>query len=174
MNEKLKNKINKIKVVAFDVDGVLTNGTINVDEKGNEIKVFNVQDGLGIALLRRAGLKIAIITARSSGAVRVRAKDLKVDKLYMDAFPKSGAFEDLKKFLNVKSREICFVGDDLPDLVVLKEVGLAIAVKNASAEVKKCADYITKNKGGEGAVREGVEMILKTQKKWTKVLEHFS
>ncbi|MBF0478605.1 MAG: HAD-IIIA family hydrolase [Candidatus Omnitrophica bacterium] len=173
MTKNLKQRIMKIKVIAFDVDGVMTNGSINLDEKGQEIKMFNVQDGLGIAVLRKAGLKTAIITARSSGCVAARALDLKIDKVYQDAYPKSAAFGDLLKNFNVSPDEVCFVGDDLPDIPVLKQAGFAVAVANASSDAKQYAHYVTKKSGGNGAVREVVELILKTQSRWKTVLETF-
>lgn len=174
MTDVLKKKIKKIKVIAFDVDGVLTNGKINYDENGREFKVFDVQDGLASAVLRKVDIKTAIITARSSGCVEARAKDIKIDQLYQDAYPKIGAFDDLLKTFQVDKSEVCFVGDDLPDLCVLKEAGLAVAVRNAALEVKKQADYVTRRNGGDGAVREVIELILKTQGKWKTILEHFA
>ncbi len=162
MMKKLKN----IKVLAMDVDGVLTNGHIVYDGLGRELKFFDVQDGCGIAQLRKAGLKTAVISARSCRAVKARMADLKIDAVYLDAYPKTGAYEDVLKKFHVVDAEVCFMGDDLPDLPVLKRTGFAVAVQNASAEVKKQADYVTKCKGGQGAVREVVEKILKAQGKW--------
>ncbi len=171
MKNDIKQKIKKIKLLALDVDGVLTNGTINLDEKGRELKVFNVQDGFGLVLLKRCGLKTAIISARSCGAVTARAKDLKIDKVYQDAYPKLKAYRELLKELKLKDEQVCFVGDDLPDMCVFKKVGLSVAVANAAKEAKQMADYVTKKNGGAGAVREVVELILKTQGKWKEVLE---
>jgi 3-deoxy-D-manno-octulosonate 8-phosphate phosphatase (KDO 8-P phosphatase) len=166
MKKDLIKKIKKIKVLAMDVDGVLTNGEIIHDHLGNELKVFNVQDGYGLSLLRKAGIKTAIISARSAGAVTARVTDLKIDKVYQDAYPKIGAYEKLLQELGLKDEEVCFMGDDLPDICVLKRVGVPIAVANAATEVKKCSVYVTKKEGGRGAVREMVELILKTQGKW--------
>ncbi|MBU0467495.1 MAG: HAD-IIIA family hydrolase [Candidatus Omnitrophica bacterium] len=170
MTDKLKEKIKKIKVLAMDVDGVLTNGKIVLDNKGNELKYFDVQDGYGIAVIRRAGIKTAIISARSAGAVTSRAADLNIDKVFQDAYPKTVAYSKLLKELKVSSDEVCFVGDDLPDIVLLEKVGFAVAVKNAASEVKRSADYVTKKQGGDGAIREVVELILKTQGKWKNIL----
>lgn len=172
MTDKLKAKIKKIKVLAMDVDGVLTDGKIVLEHNGNELKFFDVQDGYGIAVIKRAGIKTAIITARSSGAVSSRAADLKIDKVFQDAYPKTAAYDQLLKDLNVSNEDICFVGDDLADIAILERVGFAVAVKNAANEVKKAADYVTKNHGGDGAVREVVELILKTQGKWKKILNN--
>ncbi|MBF0385514.1 MAG: HAD-IIIA family hydrolase [Candidatus Omnitrophica bacterium] len=171
MKNKLKKTIEELKVVIFDVDGVLTDGKIIMDGKGNEIKAFNVADGFGISLLRKSGIKTAIITAKSSEAVTARGKDLKIDKVYQDAFPKINAYKNVLEDFKVASKETCFIGDDIPDVCVLREVGFAVAVNNAPKEVKDEADYVTKRKGGEGAVREVIEFILKTQGKWEGIIK---
>ncbi len=173
INKNLLSKIKKIKVLALDVDGVLTNGKINIDSNGKEIKVFDVQDGFGVAIFQKVGYRTAIITARSSEAVAARAKDLKITKVFQNAYPKEESFNDLLKTFQIEPEEVCFVGDDFPDMGVLSRVGFAVAVKNASSEVKKIADYITKNSGGDGAVREVIEIILKAQGKWKEVLKAF-
>ena len=174
IDKKLQSKIKRIKVLALDVDGVLTNGKINIDANGKEIKVFDVQDGFSIAIFQKMGYKTSIITARSSVAVTARAKDLKIHKVYQDAYPKDKAFKKLLKDLKVKADEVCFIGDDLPDMVVLKQTGFSVAPKNAAKEVKAIVDYVAKNDGGNGAVREVVELILKTQGKWREVLKAFA
>lgn len=163
-------KIKKIKVLAIDVDGVLTDGRIVLDYKGKELKFFDVQDGSSLVFARRVGLKTAIISARSAEAVELRAKDLNMDGIYQDAYPKTGAFVKLLEDLKVSAEEVCFVGDDLPDISVLRKVGFAVAVANACEEVKGVADYVTKRQGGYGAVREVVELILKTQGKWEELV----
>jgi 3-deoxy-D-manno-octulosonate 8-phosphate phosphatase (KDO 8-P phosphatase) len=171
MKKSVLQKIKKIKVLALDVDGVLTHGKINLDEKGKEVKSFDVYDGFGLALFKRSGLKTAIISARFSGAVSARARDLKIDKVYQDAYPKITAFEEMLKEFGVKDEEVCFVGDDLPDICILKRVGFGVAVNNAALEVKQVADFITKKHGGDGAVREVIELILKTQGKWKGLVQ---
>ena len=173
MKAQLKEKIKKIKLLILDVDGVLTKGDIILDEKGKEIKVFNVQDGFGIILFQRAGLKTAILSARSSGAVTARAKDPKINAVYQDAYPKTAAYQKLLRDFKLKDTQVCFMGDDLPDIEVLTKAGFSVAVPNAASEVKKGVDYITKCRGGCGAVREVVELILKTQKKWPAVLKKY-
>ena len=157
-----------IKLLLLDVDGVLTDGRIIIGNYGDEIKNFDVKDGLGVMLIKRAGLKCAIITARSSKIVRTRAKMLAIDKVYENHY-KIKSLEDIKKRFAVEEREICFVGDDLIDIPILKRVGLAVSVPNAIDEVKSIAHYVTKKPGGKGAVREVCEMILKSQGKWEKV-----
>ncbi len=166
MRSSLRDKFKKIKLLILDVDGVMTNGDIVLDGQGKEIKIFNVQDGFGIVLLKRAGYQTAILSARSSQAVAARAKDLKIDKVRQDAYPKIDAYKELLKELKLKDEQACFIGDDLPDIEVLREVGVSITVPNAVSEVKQIVDYITKHEGGQGAVREVVELILKAQGKW--------
>ncbi|VAX35435.1 3-deoxy-D-manno-octulosonate 8-phosphate phosphatase [hydrothermal vent metagenome] len=173
MEGNLKNKIKKIKLLILDVDGVLTNGKINFDERGKEIKVFDVQDGFGLVFFKQAGFKTAIISARSAGAVTVRAKDLKFDEIHQDAYPKTSAYQKVLKNLKVKDEETCFMGDDLPDLCLLSKVGFSVAPANGVDDVKKRVDYVTKRKGGDGAVREVVELILRTQGKWKNVMKGF-
>jgi 3-deoxy-D-manno-octulosonate 8-phosphate phosphatase (KDO 8-P phosphatase) len=142
-----------------------------IDYQGKELKVFHVQDGFSIVFFKRLGFKTAIISARYSEAVEFRAKDLGIDRVYMDVRPKTVAYKKLLEELNLQDEEACFLADDLPDLCVLKRVGFAVAVKNASEEVKEIAHYVTKQEGGKGAVREVIELILKTQGKWTKLLQ---
>ncbi|MBI5024001.1 MAG: HAD-IIIA family hydrolase [Candidatus Omnitrophica bacterium] len=170
MNKTLKTKLNKIKLLAMDVDGVLTDGKIVVDAQGKELKFFDVQDGFGLVLLRQAGIKTAILSARSSPAVTARAEDLKIDKICQDAYPKTSAYERLIRESGCTDEQVCFMGDDLPDLPVLKRVGLAVAVPNAMDELKKIAHYVTTRRGGAGAVREVIELILKAQGKWKNIV----
>lgn len=174
MAASLASRIKKIKAFVMDVDGVLTDGKIVFDSDGKETKVFDVQDGFGVVLLKRAGFKTAILTARASAVVTHRGEDLKIDRVYQDAYPKIGAYKNMLTEFKLNDENICFMGDDLPDLQVLKRVGLAVAVSNAALELKKIAHYITKKKGGDGAIREVIELILKTQGKWKKILSDFS
>ena len=161
----------KIKLLICDVDGVLTDGKIIYDSAGKELKNFNVQDGLGLVLLKKAGLQSAIISARVSGVVVHRAKDVQIDYVFTGVFPKLAAYDQLIKKLKVKDSEVCFVGDDLPDLGIMKRVGLAVAVSNAVIEVKRIAHYTTRKRGGEGAVREVTDKILKAQGFWPRILK---
>ncbi len=170
MDSMLKERIKKIKVLALDIDGVLTDGKIIVDSQGGEIKNFDVQDGFGMVVMRKAGFKIAIITARNSRPVDFRARDLHVDKVYQDAFPKIEYYKRMLKDLGVSDEDVCYMGDDLPDLGVLKQVGFAVSVPNGVEEVKRTVHYITHKAGGHGAVREVIEIILKTQDKWDGIL----
>ena len=148
MQECLK----KIKCVAMDVDGVLTDGRIIVDSNGVETKNFDVQDGFGIVFLKKCGIKTAIISARESGTVFHRAQDLKIDKVYVGVYPKLSAYEDMLKEFKLQDEEICFIGDDLADICILRRCGVAIAVANAVFEVKQIADHVTVRPGGRGAI----------------------
>ncbi len=170
----MKSRLKKIKALVLDVDGVMTDGKIIFDNNGVETKNFDVQDGFGLVLFRRAGLKTAIITARASNVTAGRADDLQIDKVYQDAYPKIDAYKNLLKEFRLKDEDVCFMGDDLPDLQILKRVGFAVAVPAAVSELKKIAHYTTKKFGGAGAVREVVELILKSQGKWKNIIESFS
>ncbi|MBL7155746.1 MAG: HAD hydrolase family protein [Candidatus Omnitrophica bacterium] len=163
----------KIRLLLLDVDGVLTDGRIIIGSYGDEIKNFDVNDGLGIFLIKKGGLRSAIITAKNSRAVKIRARHLKIDKVYENHY-KIKSLNDIKKRFKVKEEEICFVGDDLIDLSILKRVGLACAVPNACKEVKDAAHYVTRLPGGKGAVREICELILKAQGKWDELVKAYS
>ena len=139
---------------------------MTLNKRYDFVLFFDVQDGCGINRIRKAGLKTAVISARSCRAVRARTDDLKIDAVYLDAYPKVGAYEDMLKKFGVTDAQVCFIGDDLPDIAILKRVGLAVAVANASADVKQQAHFVTKKKGGRGAVREVAERVLKAQGKW--------
>ena len=169
----MKDALKKIKVVVMDVDGVLTDGRIIMDSNGVELKNFDVQDGMGIVFLKKCGIKTAIISARESGVVAYRAKDLKIDKVYVGVYPKLSAYESLLEEFNVVDDEVCFIGDDLADLCVMRRCGLAVAVANAVFEVKQIADHVTVKQGGRGAVREVIEMILQAQGHWSPQLYEF-
>ena len=146
------------------MDGVLTDNGVYVGSDGNECKKFNIQDGFGIYLVQKAGVQVALLSGRYSKATEFRAQELKIEHVYNGYTDKLKAYEELKEKLLFKDEEIAFVGDDLPDLPVLKQVGIAMAVQNALAEVKKIADYVTRLPGGKGAVREIVNLILKARK----------
>lgn len=166
--------LNKIKLILFDVDGVLTDGNITYTDKGVEIKDFNVQDGLGITMARLAGFKTGIISSRKSKAIDLRAKQLKIDVISQGNLRKLSEYNRLRESLNLTDEQVCYIGDDLLDLPVLRKAGFAVAVANAREEVKKECDYITTVSGGHGAVREVIDMILKRQEKFETVLNHLT
>ena len=159
-------KAKRVKVLVVDIDGVMTDGRIIYSTYGEELKFFDVQDGFGITLLHRAGIKTVIITAKKSKIVKHRARDLKVTKAYQGFMDKATPFNDILKRFNVMPEEVCFMGDDLIDIPVLKHAGLAVAVPNAVEEVRSSAHYITAKIGGRGAVREICDLLLKSQGKW--------
>ena len=171
MKKALKQRLKNVKLLILDVDGVMTNGQIILDHEGKEIKVFDVQDGFSIVVFHRMGYRTAIISARASAAVLARAGDLKIEKVYQDAIPKIKAYQQLLAEMNLKDHEVCFIGDDLPDGEILGKVGAAVAVSNAVKDVKSAAHYVTRRQGGQGAVREVIELILKTQSRWDEVLK---
>jgi 3-deoxy-D-manno-octulosonate 8-phosphate phosphatase (KDO 8-P phosphatase) len=160
----------KIRVLLMDVDGVLTDGHIWLlsrrDGTASEIKGFSAYDGAGLKLARAAGLRTGVITGRESTAVSQRARECEIEFVYMRRATKIEAYEEILRATGADEKEVAYVGDDLPDLSVLRRVGLAVAVANAAPEVKRAAHYITARSGGEGAVREVIELIVKAQGKW--------
>lgn len=164
--EELKAKARKIKLLMLDVDGVLTDGRIVYDSRGRDMKFFDVHDGMGVYLLKKAGIPTVLITAQGSRAIRPRARDMRVAAVFENISPKSAALDTILKRFKVRLDEICFVGDDLVDLCLMKRVGFPIAVFNACSEVKLAACYVTLREGGRGAVREVIEMLLKSQGTW--------
>ena len=171
MDHSTAEKAKKIRLLLLDVDGVLTDGRIVYDSQGRDSKFFDVRDGLGVYLLSKAGIPTVLVTAKGSRTIAPRAKDMRVDKVYADVFPKSAVLEKLLKKYKVTRDEICFVGDDLVDLAIMKRVGFPVAVFNAAPEIKQVASYSTLRAGGRGAVREVVELILKAQGRWRQMLK---
>jgi len=173
IDESILNKIKKIKVMLLDVDGVLTDGRIVYDSKGRDLKFFDVLDGLGVYLLKKSGIPTVLITAKNSRTIKHRAKDMKVDAVFSDVSPKTSVLEKILAKYKVDKDELCFIGDDLVDLGLMKQVGFGVAVANACAEIKGAADHITVKNGGRGAVREIVELVLKTQGKWDELVKAY-
>jgi 3-deoxy-D-manno-octulosonate 8-phosphate phosphatase (KDO 8-P phosphatase) len=171
----LKKKLARVKLFLCDVDGVLTDGSIFIGGE-REFKRFNIRDGLGLVLARRAGLKIGWVSARPSPATKLRAQELKIHFLVEqgDRLGKTGAIEKLLTQEKLGWNEVCFVGDDIVDLGPLKRAGFAVAVADGVAEAKAAADFVTRAAGGHGAVREVVEMILKAQGIWEPFTVHYS
>lgn len=167
------DKISKIKAILLDVDGTLTDESIIYDINGKELKKFNVKDGLAISEAGKLGIKIFFITARKSDAVIKRGKEIGITKVYHGIADKKIILKKIVKNENILKTEIAYVGDDLPDISIMSEVGMPIAVANARPEVKKIAKFITKLDGGKGAVREAIEHILKQQDQWTKIIEKY-
>lgn len=168
-----RTRAKRVKLVVFDVDGVLTDGRIIIDDKGIESKFFNVRDGHGIKLLHRAGLIVAIVTGRTSDVVTHRAKELGITHIYQGSLKKADTMDDLIKETGLSSEEIAFVGDDLIDIPVMRRVGLACAVSDSSPETISFAHIVTERNGGRGAAREVCEFILKAQGLWEEVTKSY-
>ena len=163
----------RIRLLLMDVDGTMTDRGIRLlsmpDGSFTEMVVFHSQDGVALNLLRRSGVRTGMITGRGSAAVTQRARELGMEFVSQHIHEKLPAFEDILSRSGVPAAETAYVGDDLPDLVILERVGLAIAVANATAEVKRRAHYVTRASGGDGALREVVELILRAQRKWEQL-----
>lgn len=163
LNIEIKSKFQKIKLAAFDVDGVMTNGGLIYLQDGSEAKVFNAKDGLGLSMLNKAGIITAIITAKNSPIVQKRAQDLNITKVFLGQKNKKVALDELCKEFNLKYEEILYMGDDLPDLEVLKSTGISACPNDAVDEVKEICNCICAKNGGCGAVREVCDEILKAK-----------
>ncbi len=166
-------RVRRVKLFVVDNDGVLTDGRIVLGDYGDELKFFDVQDGHGLVMLRRAGFSTAMISGRKSKVNIRRGKDVQFNKVYQNAHDKLKVYEKMLKKFKVGAQEVCYVGDDLIDLPVMTRVGLAVAPANAVAEVKAAAHYVTVRSGGRGAVRELCDLILKMQGKWSEVTARY-
>ncbi len=173
MNKDIINKAKKIKLVILDVDGVMTDGGIILDNEGNEFKKFHVRDGHGIKMLNKAGIKVAVITGRKSKVVQRRAEELGITDLYQGVFKKSAIYESLLQKYRYKDEEVAFMGDDIVDIGLLKRVGFSAVPSDADEGAKKWAAFISAKKGGSGAVRELIDLILKSSGLWDSVSGEF-
>lgn len=166
-------KATRVRLLIFDVDGVLTDGGIYMGEAGEVFKPFNCKDGLGITLAHRAGLLTAIITGRTSVQLLRRAGELHITELMQGQMDKRSAYGSLKEKYGLRDEEIAYLGDDLIDLPVMLQVGLPVAVADASPEVREVAALVTDRTGGHGAARELIEFILKAQGRWQALIAPF-
>ena len=173
LSSKLTKRIKKIKLVIFDNDGVLTDGRIVLGDRGDELKFFDVQDGHGLVMLRRAGLKTVMISGKTSPVNKRRMKELLFCDLHQKAIDKLTVFEKVLKKYRLKPEEVCYVGDDLIDLPPMTRAGFSAAVANAVPEVRRAAHYVTKKNGGRGAAREVIDLLLKTQGLWEEVTKRY-
>ncbi|MBN1850215.1 MAG: HAD-IIIA family hydrolase [Deltaproteobacteria bacterium] len=169
----IKERAEQIKLLILDIDGVMTDGHIVINEQGEEIKTFHVRDGQGLKWLIKGGIEVAIISGRSSKAVERRATDLGIQTIYQGIYDKGSLCADLIREKRLKRQEVACMGDDLPDIPMFQHVGLSIAVSDAAQEVRDTAHFITKSKGGNGAVREICEMILKAKGLWDELISPF-
>ena len=170
MNDILE-KASKVKLVIFDVDGVLTDGSLFLGDDGQEYKAFHSKDGHGMVMLQQSGIAIAIITGRTSNVVEKRMQSLGIKHVFQGQKHKLPAYEEIKQQLALADEEIAYVGDDVVDLPVMTRVGLAVAVQDAHALTKEHAHWITPSNGGRGAAREVCEMLMKSQDKLQAALE---
>ena len=169
----LASRLKRVKILLCDVDGVLTDTSVFIGGD-REVKRFNIQDGLGLVLLRKCGIKVGWISSRPSSATKLRAVELKIDFLVQQKKSKVAAVERVLTRAGFRWAQVCYVGDDIVDLDVMRRAGLAIAVINAVDEAKAAAHYVTRNAGGHGAVREVAEMILKAQSKWQQLVAGYA
>lgn len=162
-NLEVKAKASKIKLLAFDVDGVMTDGSVTYDENGVEYKTFNVKDGHGLVRMNKSGFITAIITARNNGTVRHRAENLGITELRQGQKYKLPALEEMLQKYNLTFEQVAYMGDDLPDVCILEKVGLACCPKDAVDEVLEICDFVSSKDGGRGAVRELTDFVLESQ-----------
>ena len=173
VSEKILAKARRIKLILMDADGVLTEGKVTYGNGNLELKSFDVKDGAGIELARKAGIKTGIISGRQSGALQRRAKELRIDEVHQKVINKVEVYKQILGRYSLRDEEVAYIGDDILDLPLLLRVGLSAAVADAHPEVKKRVDLVTTSTGGRGAVRELVELILRAQGRWDSILQEF-
>jgi YrbI family 3-deoxy-D-manno-octulosonate 8-phosphate phosphatase len=169
----LDTRCQRIELILSDVDGVLTDGGILLDNQGIETKRFCIRDGQGIRLWQKSGYRFGLISLRSSQIVKMRAEELGIEIVRQGTGDKLAALQQIREELGLKPEQICYLGDDLPDLPAVGAVGLGVAVGDACEELRRAAHYVTTTAGGSGAVRETVEMILKAQRRWDDVIQTY-
>jgi len=167
---KLDQRCQAVRLILSDVDGVLTDGGVILDNRGIETKTFHIRDGTGIKIWRRAGYRFGLVTGRNSHIVQLRAAELDVEIVRQGVDDKLRVVKQIIDELGLAPESACYIGDDLPDLPVIRSVGLGVAVADAAEEVRREAHYTTSVAGGKGAVREAIEMILKNQRRWDDLI----
>ena len=171
----LQKRARQIEVLLMDVDGTMTDGSVTLLSQGDgtafEIKTFDAHDGQGLSLAQTAGLRTGCITGRDSAALLRRARELKMEFIYMKQPLKMPAYEEILKEAGVSDSAVAFIGDDLPDIPIMRRAGLAIAVGDSVPEVKAVAHYVTRAHAGRGAVREAVELVLKSKGIWDEMID---
>ncbi len=170
LQRRVRERARRVQLLVMDVDGVLTDGRMILSERGDELKAFNTRDGIAVALAKRAGLRTAIVTGESSPIAKARGAKLGVDSVVLGARRKGETVEALMAEFGLPAEAVAYVGDDLLDIPAMQRVGLAIAVADAAPPVKAVAHVVTRAAGGRGAVRECVELILRAQGAWTRVV----
>ena len=166
-------RASRVRLLVLDVDGVLTDGRIVYADYGDELKFFNAQDGAGLIFWNRVGLRSAIISGRASRLLRRRAKEMRVDAVVQRALLKLPAYERLLRQFRVADQEACVIGDDLMELPLLRRAGFAVGVPGAVEEVRQACHYVTQREGGQGAVREAIDLILKAKGLWDQVMQRY-
>ncbi len=172
-DDRLVQKIRKVKLLILDVDGVLTDGLIIIDDAGLESKHFNVRDGHGLKMLMRCGIAVALLTGRKSRVVEHRAADLGITEVYQGVWNKSEVFAGILERNRLAPEETAYIGDDVVDIPLLRRVGFSAAVADAVPEARAVADYVTQQPGGRGAVREVCELILRSQGRWGEIAARY-
>ena len=172
-DDALRARVEPLRMMLFDVDGVLTDGRIIIHDDGSELKVFDVQDGHGIKMLQRVGIEIGLITGRYCAAVDRRAEGLGITRVHQGIHRKIEAYEKILEETGFRDEQVGFMGDDLIDIPVMRRVGFAVAVPNAVAHVFPYAHYVASASGGRGACREVCELILHLQGRWTEITERY-
>lgn len=171
--KSIADRAKRITLLVLDCDGVLTDGRLILLPDGDETKAFDVRDGHAMVMAARAGLRLAIISGRKSSAVQARARELGVSRLFEGALTKIDPYEELLDLEGASDDEVCYVGDDVVDIPVLRRVGLAVAVADAAEEIKPFCHLVTSRSGGRGAVREVIRTILNAQGKWDSAMERY-
>lgn len=173
MEPAILERARKIELLLLDVDGVLTDGRLTMSNEGAELKSFHARDGLGIRMAQRGGIMIGIISGRESKVVTDRAEELYISEVHQRIYDKLEKFQEILQRLKLKPEQVCFMGDDLVDLPVLRVVGLAAAPADAIEQVRSTAHFVTERNGGAGCVRELVDILLQATGKWDKVTSRF-
>ncbi len=171
---KTEDRCKNVELILSDIDGVFTDGGIIFDNQGIETKRFHVRDGIGVMLWQRAGYKFGILTARTSHVVQLRAVELGIEVIRQGVDPKLPAAKRVIEELGLTPAQVCYIGDDLPDLALIQMVGLGVAVADAAAEVREAAAYVSKLSGGQGAVRETIELVLRHKGLWDGMIRKYA
>jgi 3-deoxy-D-manno-octulosonate 8-phosphate phosphatase (KDO 8-P phosphatase) len=171
VSASLRARLKKVRFLLLDVDGVLTDGRIVYDANGVDSRFYDVQDGLGVYLLGRMGIKTVLVTAKASPSLKPRARDMRVEAIFENILPKTRAYAKILKKYRLRDEDVCFMGDDLLDLAVMRRAGVSAAPRQAADDVKRAADYVTRKEGGRGAVREVADLILKCKGLWHRALK---
>ncbi len=170
----LAEKCSHVQLLLSDVDGVLTDGLVTIDNQGVESKQFHIRDGQGVRLWQHAGGQFGIVTGRSSQVVKLRAAELDIELLRQGVKDKWPVVQEICEQTGIPPQSVCYVGDDLPDLAPISQVGLGVAVADAAEEVRQAADFVTNATGGQGAIREIVELMLKNSSRWDAAFRKYA